>query len=153
MTKKYEERMAGAVKHLESEYSSVRAGRANPGVLDKVTVDYYGVPTPINQVATVSVTEARTLGAGVHSLVAGHTKAGAFANRILAALDCVVIVPSSLKWKPDTAGDVIEGVNESAAGIAAEYVKSRIGQQRYLRFISRQKNMLRNAKIVFPAKK
>ena len=61
MTKKYEERMAGAVKHLESEYASVRAGRANPGVLDKVTVDYYGAPTPINQVATVSVTEARTL--------------------------------------------------------------------------------------------
>ena len=61
MTKKYEDRMTSAVKHLESEYSSVRAGRANPGVLDKVTVDYYGVPTPINQVATVSVTEARTL--------------------------------------------------------------------------------------------
>ena len=61
MTKKYEDRMTSAVKHLESEYASVRAGRANPGVLDKVTVDYYGVPTPINQVATVSVTEARTL--------------------------------------------------------------------------------------------
>ena len=61
MTKAFEDRMVGAVKHLESEYASVRAGRANPGVLDKVTVDYYGVPTPINQVATVSVTEARTL--------------------------------------------------------------------------------------------
>ena len=61
MTKKFEERMTSAVKHLESEYASVRAGRANPGVLDKVTVDYYGVATPINQVATVSVTEARTL--------------------------------------------------------------------------------------------
>ena len=61
MTKKFEDKMVSAVKHLESEYSSVRAGRANPGVLDKVTVDYYGVATPINQVATVSVTEARTL--------------------------------------------------------------------------------------------
>ena len=61
MTKKFEEKMTSAVKHLEAEYASVRAGRANPGVLDKVTVDYYGVPTPINQVATVSVTEARTL--------------------------------------------------------------------------------------------
>lgn len=61
MTKAYEDRMIQAVKHLESEYSSIRAGRANPGVLDKVTVDYYGTPTPINQVATVSVTEARTL--------------------------------------------------------------------------------------------
>ena len=61
MTKKFEDKMTSAVKHLESEYASVRAGRANPGVLDKVTVDYYGVPTPINQVASVSVTEARTL--------------------------------------------------------------------------------------------
>ena len=61
MTKAYEDRMSSAVKHLESEYSSIRAGRANPGVLDKVTVSYYGTDTPINQVATVSVTEARTL--------------------------------------------------------------------------------------------
>ncbi len=61
MTKKFEDKMVSAVKHLESEYASVRAGRANPGVLDKVTVDYYGVATPINQVASVSVTEARTL--------------------------------------------------------------------------------------------
>lgn len=61
MTKAYEDRMTSAVKHLESEYASIRAGRANPGVLDKVTVDYYGVETPINQVASVSVTEARTL--------------------------------------------------------------------------------------------
>ena len=51
MTKKFEDKMTSAVKHLESEYASVRAGRANPGVLDKVTVDYYGVPTPINQVS------------------------------------------------------------------------------------------------------
>ena len=61
MTKVFEEKMVKAVGHLESEYATVRAGRANPGVLDKVTVDYYGVPTPINQVASVSVTEARTL--------------------------------------------------------------------------------------------
>ena len=61
MIKPYEDRMHQAVKHLEGEYASIRAGRANPGVLDKLTVDYYGAPTPINQVATVSVTEARTL--------------------------------------------------------------------------------------------
>ncbi len=61
MTKAYEERMVKAVSHLEHEYSSIRAGRANPGVLDKVTVDYYGTATPINQVASVAVTEARTL--------------------------------------------------------------------------------------------
>ena len=61
MTKKFEEKMTSAVKHLEAEYASVRAGRANPGVLDKVTVDYYGVATPIPQVGTVSVPEARTI--------------------------------------------------------------------------------------------
>lgn len=61
MIKAYEDRMSRAVKHLEGEYATIRAGRANPGVLDKVMVEYYGAETPINQVATVSVTEARTL--------------------------------------------------------------------------------------------
>ena len=46
---------------LLGEYASIRAGRANPNVLDKVMVEYYGVPTPVNQVAAVSVPEARTL--------------------------------------------------------------------------------------------
>lgn len=55
------EKMQRRIDHLESEYSAIRAGRANPGVLDKVTVDYYGTPTPINQVAAVSIAEARTL--------------------------------------------------------------------------------------------
>lgn len=55
------EKMHRRIEHLESEYSSIRAGRANPGVLDKVTVSYYGTPTPVSQVASVSVTEARTL--------------------------------------------------------------------------------------------
>ena len=61
MTKNYEDRMAQAVKHLESEYASIRAGRANPSVLDKITVDYYGAATPINQMAAISVSEARIL--------------------------------------------------------------------------------------------
>ena len=45
-TKAFEEKMKSAVEHLERELKTVRAGRANPGVLDKVTVDYYGSPTP-----------------------------------------------------------------------------------------------------------
>ena len=57
-TKAFEDKMKSAVEHLERELKTVRAGRANPGVLDKVTVDYYGSPTPIQQVA---VSEARTL--------------------------------------------------------------------------------------------
>ena len=56
-----EEKMNKPVNALLGEYASIRAGRANPNVLDKVTVEYYGVPTPVNQVAAVSVPEARTL--------------------------------------------------------------------------------------------
>lgn len=60
-TKPFEGRMDSAVAHLEKELAAVRAGRANPAILDKLSVDYYGAPTPIQQVATVSVSEARTL--------------------------------------------------------------------------------------------
>ena len=59
--KKNDERMQRRINHLIDEYKSIRAGRANPAVLDKVTVDYYGVPTPVNQLSSISVTEARTL--------------------------------------------------------------------------------------------
>lgn len=59
--KEFEEKMNKTVASLEKEYGTIRAGRANPAVLDKVRVDYYGTPTPINQVAAVSVPEARTL--------------------------------------------------------------------------------------------
>ena len=59
--KKASESMERRVSHMQQEFSEIRAGRANPGVLDKVKVDYYGAPTPVNQLAAVSVTEARTL--------------------------------------------------------------------------------------------
>ena len=59
--KKCEERMIKRVDHLEVEFKEIRAGRANPNILDRITVDYYGAPTAINQLAAVSVTEARTL--------------------------------------------------------------------------------------------
>jgi ribosome recycling factor len=59
--KKAEEKMTKAVAAMDKEFASIRAGRANPGVLDKLTVDYYGAPTPINQLASVSVSEARIL--------------------------------------------------------------------------------------------
>ncbi len=55
------EKMEKTVSVLESNYSSIRAGRANPAVLDKIRVDYWGTPTPINQMAAVSVAEARIL--------------------------------------------------------------------------------------------
>ena len=59
--KNAQERMDKSVAATDREFSSIRAGRANPGILDKIVVDYYGVPTPVNQMAAVSVVEARTL--------------------------------------------------------------------------------------------
>lgn len=55
------EKMNKSLNALGNEFASIRAGRANPSVLDKVTVDYYGAPTPVNQMAAVSVAEARIL--------------------------------------------------------------------------------------------
>ena len=57
----YEEELNKAIKHYESELASVRAGRANPKILDKILVDYYGTPTPIQHMANVSVPEARQI--------------------------------------------------------------------------------------------
>ena len=58
---KAESKMGKTIARLESDYAAIRAGRANPAVLDKVMVDYYGVPTPVNQLAGISVPEPRTL--------------------------------------------------------------------------------------------
>jgi ribosome recycling factor len=55
------ESMEKAISHLESELTKIRAGRANPNMFDGLVVDYYGNPTPINQVGNITVTDARTL--------------------------------------------------------------------------------------------
>ncbi len=57
----YEDRMKKAYEFLESDYNTIRAGRANPHVLDKLRVDYYGTPTPIQQVGNITVPEARII--------------------------------------------------------------------------------------------
>ena len=57
----YDEKMSKSVEALVSEYAAIRAGRANPHILDKLRVDYYGTPTPFQQVANISVPEARML--------------------------------------------------------------------------------------------
>ena len=57
----YEEKMSKTLDNLNGELATIRAGRANPNVLNKLTVDYYGSPTPIQQVANVSVPEARMI--------------------------------------------------------------------------------------------
>ncbi|HCR43536.1 MAG TPA: ribosome recycling factor, partial [Ruminococcaceae bacterium] len=54
-----ETRMKKSISVLSKDYAAIRAGRANPAVLNKIKVDYYGAPTPINQLAAVSVSEAR----------------------------------------------------------------------------------------------
>ena len=57
----YEEKMDKTIDSLMNDYASIRAGRANPHVLDKLKVDYYGSPTPIQQVGNISVPEARMI--------------------------------------------------------------------------------------------
>ena len=59
--KVYEDKMNKTLDNLQSEFASIRAGRANPHVLDKLRVDYYGTPTPIQQVGNISVPEARMI--------------------------------------------------------------------------------------------
>ncbi|MBS5703028.1 MAG: ribosome recycling factor [Butyricicoccus pullicaecorum] len=59
--KPYEHKMSKTIEVLGKELAAIRAGRANPGVLDKISVEYYGAPTPLNQVAAVSTPDPRTL--------------------------------------------------------------------------------------------
>ena len=57
----YDEKMQKTLDHLEADYQGIRAGRANPHVLDRLRVDYYGTPTPIQQVGNVTIPEARMI--------------------------------------------------------------------------------------------
>lgn len=57
----YEDKMAKALDAMKEEFAAIRAGRANPHILDKLRVDYYGTPTPLQQVANISVPEARMI--------------------------------------------------------------------------------------------
>ena len=59
--KVYDEKMQKTFDHLEADYQGIRAGRANPHVLDKLRVDYYGTPTPIQQVGNITIPEARMI--------------------------------------------------------------------------------------------
>lgn len=59
--KVYDEKMRKTYEHLEGDYLGIRAGRANPHVLDKIKVDYYGTPTPVQQVGNITIPEARMI--------------------------------------------------------------------------------------------
>ena len=58
---KYDEKMVKTKKNLEADLATIRAGRANPHILDKILVVYYGTPTPLQQVANITVPEARVI--------------------------------------------------------------------------------------------
>ena len=57
----YEEKMLKTIEHVKADFAAVRAGRANAGVLDRIMVEYYGSPTPLNQVAAIASPDPRTL--------------------------------------------------------------------------------------------
>lgn len=61
MIEKYTEKMQKSVDNLDREYNSIRAGRANPHVLDRIKVDYYGTPTPLQQVGNITVPDPRSI--------------------------------------------------------------------------------------------
>ena len=61
MYDEYEDRMKKTVEVLQNQFSAIRAGRANPSILEQIKVEYYGTPTPINQIASVSTPDPRTL--------------------------------------------------------------------------------------------
>ena len=61
LKEKAKSKMEKSINVMLSDFAAIRAGRANPNVLDKVKVDYYGAPTPVNQMAAISVAEARVL--------------------------------------------------------------------------------------------
>ena len=61
MYDEYENKMKKTVEVLQGQYSAIRAGRANPAILDQIKVEYYGTPTPINQIASISTPDPRTL--------------------------------------------------------------------------------------------
>ena len=67
---KIDEKLNKVLEHLKSELNSMRAGRANPVVLSRVTVDYYGMQTPLNQMANISVSDARTLTVSLYDVSA-----------------------------------------------------------------------------------
>lgn len=67
---KIDDRLNKAIDHLKSEFSAMRAGRANPGQLSRITVEYYGTQTPLNQISNISVTDARTLTVSLYDVSA-----------------------------------------------------------------------------------
>lgn len=92
--KSYEERMRKSIASVAADFAAVRAGRANPAVLDRITVDYYGTATPIQQIASISSPDPRTL--AIQPWDAGAVK-----------LICKAIQESDLGINPQNDGRII----------------------------------------------
>ena len=88
------QRMSKSIDSLKSQFNKIRTGRANPSILESVTVDYYGTPTPINQTSNISVEEARTLAISP------------FSKDLLPEIERAIIA-SDLGINPSTSGDII----------------------------------------------
>ena len=67
--KVYEEKMGKSIESVAADFAAVRAGRANAGVLDRINVDYYGSPTPIQQIAAISSPDASNVSASTRELI------------------------------------------------------------------------------------
>jgi ribosome recycling factor len=94
LKKSAEQKMQKSVETLKADLAKVRTGRAHTGILDHVTVDYYGTPTPINQVANVTLLDARTIGVSP------------WEKKMVGAIE-KAIRDSDLGLNPSTQGDLI----------------------------------------------
>ena len=131
---KYEDKMKKTLASLDSELATIRAGRANPHILDKLTVDYYGAPTPLQQVANITVPEARMIQIQPweSSLIKGIEKA---------------ILTSDLGLNPNNDGKVIrlvfpELTEERRKDLAKDVKKKGEGAKVAVRNIRRDANDL-----------
>ena len=94
---KYEQKMTKTLEGFETELTTIRAGRANPHILDKITVDYYGSPTPLQQVANVTVPEARMI-----QIQPGSSVLPSVSGKVMVKLS---VLPSEESDTPDSTPD------------------------------------------------
>ncbi|HPW66203.1 MAG TPA: ribosome recycling factor [Salinivirgaceae bacterium] len=88
------ERMNATIDHLDKNLARIRAGRANPAILDGVLIDYYGTPTPLNRIATINTPDARTI------------RVQPFERNMVAVIDKAILT-ANLGFNPTNNGEVV----------------------------------------------
>ncbi len=88
------ERMNATIEHLEKSLSKIRAGRANPAILDGILIDYYGTPTPLNRISTINTPDARTI------------RVQPFERNMVAIIDKAILT-ANLGFNPTNNGEVV----------------------------------------------